>query len=379
MNKQTESNLFIFSSSLKRAGEFYQHLLSGITTYKELATRILAQIEIAHAFRQVERVRELARVLLNVPIEEYQLTAQYYLVWCKCRELEYHDEVLERIVEQSRTCKTRALFSRGASEWYRGNNEAALYFYLEALKTSPNVSEYVELSRSIAVLKGTEGFHRSAIRDLENVLPLIKYAEPRLYYDFLNSYAVELAADHRLSEAHDTALVAVSSSFGPFYPEWQDTFSEIRSKRKQRSIPGISAREFEEVTTPEPAINPTPLAAEPANPEPRIQIAINFMKVNLHRRVSFTELAESVNLSPTHFSHLFKSETGLSPGKYLTRLKMEKAAQLLATTLLRVKEVMGAVGYNSKGTFSRHFKRYFDVTPSAYRKRAFAKHLPLEF
>lgn len=370
MSKQIESNLFILSS-FKQPREFYQHLLSGITIYEGLATRILKQIEAAHAFRQVERVRELARILINIPIREYQLTAQYYLVWCKCREMDYHNEVLERIIEQSQTCKTRALFSRGAFEGYKGNTEAAFYFYAEALKTSPTLSEYIDLSRTIAVLKGTEGFHRSAIIDLENLLPVVRYAEPRVYYDFVNSYAVELMENHRVSEAHNAAAVAVSSPFGAFYPEWQETLSEIRSKRKRRSTitisrPGVEA-EYEAEAL-EPVSNVLQFPIEESVPEPRVQTVINFMSANLHRRVSLGELATVVNLSPSHFSHLFKTETGISPGEYLIRLRMEKVRHLLATSFLSIKQIMALVSYSNRKDFVRYFKRYFDLVPSEYRK-----------
>jgi len=206
----------------------YQHILSGIGSYEGLGRRILKQIKTAHAFRQVEQVKELARILRNIPIKEYQLIAQYYLVWCKCREYEYPAITLERIIEQTQTYKTKALFSRGAVEWYQGNNEAALYFYKEALKTRPTISEYIDLSRTIAVLKSTEGFHAAALRDLEALEPLIKYAEPRLYYDFLNSYAIELGEAGRIYEARNISQIVIHSTFAFAYPEWQDTANDLR-------------------------------------------------------------------------------------------------------------------------------------------------------
>src|SRR6185369_13962307 len=132
MSKRTDKSLFI-DSSMPR---FYQQLLSGVVSYEALGNRIVKQIKAAHAFRQVEQVKELARILIHIPIREYQLIAQYYLVWCKCRELRYHDVILENIAEQSQTCKTQALISRAAFEVYKNNLEAALYFYTEALKTS---------------------------------------------------------------------------------------------------------------------------------------------------------------------------------------------------------------------------------------------------
>jgi hypothetical protein len=79
MSRDIDKNLFIVPSMPR----FYQQILSGIGTYQELGNRIIRQIKAAHAFRQVERVSELARVLINIPVKKYQLIAQYYLVWCQ--------------------------------------------------------------------------------------------------------------------------------------------------------------------------------------------------------------------------------------------------------------------------------------------------------
>jgi transcriptional regulator GlxA family with amidase domain len=102
---------------------------------------------------------------------------------------------------------------------------------------------------------------------------------------------------------------------------------------------------------------------------PRIQTAIHFMNSHLERQISLADIASVTRLSPSHLSHLFKTQTGLSPGEYLRRLKMEKASQLLTTTLLSIKEIMAIVGYNNRSNFLRHFRRYYDVAPSEYRER----------
>ncbi len=226
----------------------YNQLLTGVASYEALGKRIIDRIQLAYAFRQIEQVKELAGILINIPIKEYQLIAQYYFVWCKCRDLDYRTDALERIIEQSQTYKTKALFSRGAIEWYKGKNETALYFYKEALKTSPTISEYIDLSRTVAVLKSTEGFHKSALKDLENLEPLIKHVEPRLYYDFLNSYAVELDEVGRIEEAEHVSRLTIASPFAPYYPEWQATYSEIRSKRKRPRYVQIKANPVQEIS-----------------------------------------------------------------------------------------------------------------------------------
>src|ERR1043165_9296372 len=114
MSKDTDKSLFILPSMPR----LYQQLITGVASYEALGKRILNQIKTVQAFRQVEQVRELARILINIPIKEYQLIAQYYLAWCKCRDLEYHTDTLEKIIEQTQTYKAKALVSRAAFEVY---------------------------------------------------------------------------------------------------------------------------------------------------------------------------------------------------------------------------------------------------------------------
>jgi transcriptional regulator GlxA family with amidase domain len=101
----------------------------------------------------------------------------------------------------------------------------------------------------------------------------------------------------------------------------------------------------------------------------RVEIAIDFMKVNLHRRIPLAELARAVNLSPSHLSRLFKTQTRLTPGEYLRRLRMEMARQFLETSLMSIKEIMALVGYKSRSHFVRDFKDSFRLPPSEHRKR----------
>jgi hypothetical protein len=220
----------------------YQQLLTGVASYEALGKRIISQIKAAHAFRQVEQVRELASILINIPIKEYQLIGQYYLVWCKCRSFQYDASFLETIAGQIQTYKTQVLLSRGTFEAYQGKPEPALYFYSEALKASRTVSDYVGSSLAIAVVKSMEGFHKSALIDLENLVPIIRHTEPRLYYDFLNSYAVELGEAGRKEEARNVSRVVLASPFTFAYPEWQDTANEL--KEPNRSIVVIGPSKF---------------------------------------------------------------------------------------------------------------------------------------
>jgi tetratricopeptide (TPR) repeat protein len=239
MSKPTDKSLFI-DTSVQR---FYQQLLTGIANYETLGSRIIKQIKVAHAFRQVEQVRELAEILINIPIREYQLIAQYYLVWCKCRESGFQSEALERIAEQSQTYKSQALSSRAAFEVFTGEMEKALYFYMEALKIARTISDHLSARVAIAMVKSFEGFHASALKDMESAIPLMRYAEPGLFFNFHNSYAVELSEAGRLYEARNISRFVLASPFAHAYPEWQETGHALREYNQAFiSVPQIEHR-----------------------------------------------------------------------------------------------------------------------------------------
>lgn len=79
------------------------------------------------------------------------------------------------------------------------------------------------------------------------------------------------------------------------------------------------------------------------------------------------DLARAVFLSRSHFSRTFRKENGLTPEKYLQRVRMEAAADLLASTNLTVSDIMVAVGYRSVGTAISVFGVWYSCTPSEYR------------
>ncbi|HEX8091209.1 MAG TPA: hypothetical protein VF762_20305 [Blastocatellia bacterium] len=275
MSKQIANSLFI-DSSIPR---FYQQLLASIGTYEELGTRIVKQIKLLHSFRRTDQVRELSHILANFPIKEYRLIGRYYLLWCSCREKKYHAYILENVIEQSQTYKTRALQSRAAIEVYHGNFTNAIHFYAESFKTRPSISEYIETTKAIAFIKSVEGFHDLSLKDLERLVPILCYAEPFAYYDILNSYAVELGEAGRKGEARNIIKHVLASPFAPAYPEWQETAQElkepdrslvsVRSIKRQQAIVRHHASKEAEADQPGRIVPFPPLkeAPEPEKPE----------------------------------------------------------------------------------------------------------------
>lgn len=104
--------------------------------------------------------------------------------------------------------------------------------------------------------------------------------------------------------------------------------------------------------------------------DPRVQMILRLMRQELHRDLTLDELARRVNLSTSYLHHLFKAEIGISPWMHLNTLRMERARDLLVTTMLSVKQVMVCVGMRDVSHFSREFKKAYGKPPGRYRMSA---------
>jgi len=102
----------------------------------------------------------------------------------------------------------------------------------------------------------------------------------------------------------------------------------------------------------------------------RIQTAVRIIHRESHRCLPIRDLAKLVNLSPWHFTRLFKSETSSSPKAYIRCLKMKEAEKLLVDSFLTVKEISATLGFGDRSHFSRDFKRLCGQSPSAFRDSA---------
>jgi AraC family transcriptional regulator, arabinose operon regulatory protein len=103
----------------------------------------------------------------------------------------------------------------------------------------------------------------------------------------------------------------------------------------------------------------------------RISSLVLYLQNNLESQISIEEMARTVSLSPSRLQHVFKSETGLPISKYVRQLRLEKAAELLITSHLSVKEIRTLVGMRDARHFTADFKSRFGMTPTAYRKKFF--------
>ena len=100
-----------------------------------------------------------------------------------------------------------------------------------------------------------------------------------------------------------------------------------------------------------------------------VKKAMVYIQENYSKDISLDDVSGQVNISPYYFSKIFKDETGENFIEYLTRVRIERAKELLVDANISVKEAGIQSGYSDPNYFSRIFKKQMDMTPSEYKAR----------
>jgi two-component system, response regulator YesN len=95
--------------------------------------------------------------------------------------------------------------------------------------------------------------------------------------------------------------------------------------------------------------------------------ACQYVSLRLDKRITLEEVAEHLHLNPSYFSRLFKKETGETFIEYVTRMKIERAKELLDQTGQSVGKICELLGYDNQSYFIKIFKVHTGVTPVEYR------------
>lgn len=100
-----------------------------------------------------------------------------------------------------------------------------------------------------------------------------------------------------------------------------------------------------------------------------VEEAKNYIKQNMDKDLTVSEIADHVGMNPEYCTKLFKKNTGFALKEYIVNEKMEAAKMLLATTELPITLISSHVGYGNYSNFTRSFKKVTGSTPMEYRKR----------
>lgn len=102
--------------------------------------------------------------------------------------------------------------------------------------------------------------------------------------------------------------------------------------------------------------------------ERAVMRVIESMQENHGEPLTIDDMARTAMFSKFHFSRVFQRVTGLSPGRFLSAVRLREAKRLLAVTSLSITNISHQVGYSSVGTFSSRFTQSVGLSPSRYRQ-----------
>ena len=94
-----------------------------------------------------------------------------------------------------------------------------------------------------------------------------------------------------------------------------------------------------------------------------------FLKENYMQKVSMPDLAKSVGMSARELQRRFQGTFKTTPQKYVGKLRILEACELLAGSNLAVTEIALQVGFYDHSAFSKKFSKVIGVSPREYRKR----------
>src|SRR5947207_13099982 len=100
----------------------------------------------------------------------------------------------------------------------------------------------------------------------------------------------------------------------------------------------------------------------------RLRKVEDYVRENLAEEISVERLAELVELSPFHFSRVFKQATGIKPLQFVTRERITYAQRLIRDTSRSLIEIALEIRYTSPSCFQKVFRRVTGVTPMEFRK-----------
>ncbi|MDO4324619.1 MAG: response regulator [bacterium] len=100
-----------------------------------------------------------------------------------------------------------------------------------------------------------------------------------------------------------------------------------------------------------------------------LKMAKDYVEEHYNEEISLNEIAAKTGFSSSYFSQIFKENVGCSFVQYRTKLRIEKAMEMIAFSKKNITEIAMKIGYNDTSYFVRAFKEYTGMTPSQYKKK----------
>jgi len=99
----------------------------------------------------------------------------------------------------------------------------------------------------------------------------------------------------------------------------------------------------------------------------RLRTIKELVHAKIEDELTLIEMAQSVELSPAHFSRMFRESTGDTPHQFVLRNRIERAKEMLCAPGVRVLDVAVACGFKTQQHFARVFRHVCGTSPTEYR------------
>lgn len=206
---------------------------------------------------------------------------------------------------------------------------------------------------------GTEVFSRELAWVREDAV-LRQLVWPRVAAgDAVRHLSVRLAPDRR-----DAVLGAVDALVALTAPSGRGWSSALAGATRARSVVAL----LQVVAAVAEAV-PAPTAEVLQPTRPAVVAAAALMEADPATRWTLAGLGRATHVSTAHLGRTFTEDIGVSPLRYLARLRAERAAALLVETDLTVARVAATVGWTDPNLFARRFRAELGLSPTRYRAR----------
>lgn len=102
---------------------------------------------------------------------------------------------------------------------------------------------------------------------------------------------------------------------------------------------------------------------------PVIKKVVEYIQDNIESKLDLKMLSELSGLSPNYFHRVFTENLGITPNDYITKIRLDKARELLVKTSLPVSEISFRCGFENIPYFSYLFKKHLGISPGKFRKK----------
>ncbi|WP_088227430.1 Ada metal-binding domain-containing protein [Desulfosporosinus sp. FKB] len=100
-----------------------------------------------------------------------------------------------------------------------------------------------------------------------------------------------------------------------------------------------------------------------------VKEATEFFNNNFSKEINLNHFSKQLGISSNHFARLFKGQYGITPTQYITKLRVDKAIELLGQQDLNILEIAHLTGFISLSNFYKCFKEQIGLTPKELRER----------